>query len=248
MKLVRYLKNGVEGYGVYEGSQIFPVANAFNTNKNSDGFPAGEARLLAPCAPTKIVCAGLNYKDHAAEMGMTIPVEPLIFMKAPSAVLDPGGTVKHPSLTRQLEYEGELAVVIGKKAKDVSEADAHEYILGYTCINDVTARDLQKKDGQWTRAKSFDTFAPFGPWIETELDPCCQDIETYVNGERRQSSNTGNMIFSVFYLVSFISQVMTLNPGDVIATGTPPGIGQMHVGDEVEVRISGIGSLKNTIG
>ena len=248
MKLARFLKNNINSYGVYEDGFIFPVDSLFNARKGTEKFPASEARPLAPCLPTKIICGGLNYKDHAAEMGMSIPVDPLIFMKPSSAVLDPGGVIKFPPLSKQLEYEGELAVVIGKKAKDVSEADAHAYILGYTCINDVTARDLQKKDGQWTRAKSFDTFAPLGPWIETELDPCCQDIETCVNGERRQSSNTSNMIFSVFYLVSFISRVMTLNPGDVIATGTPPGVGQMHVGDEVEVRISGIGSLKNKIG
>ena len=248
MRLVRYITGGKEGCGVLEGDTVQLVEDIFGRKRSGSPFPLSEAELLAPCQPTKIICAGLNYTDHAAEMGMKIPDEPIIFLKPTSAVLGPGGTIKYPPLTKQLEYEGELGVVIGRKAKDVSEADAHRYVLGYTCFNDVTARDLQKKDGQWTRAKSFDTFAPFGPWIETELDPCCQEIETRVNGERRQSSNTSNMIFSVFYLVSYISQVMTLMPGDVIATGTPPGIGPMKVGDEIEVRVSGIGSLKNIVG
>ena len=247
MKIIRYLKNHLVSHGILDGEQVQPVADFRHPKGNGDPIPLSEVKLLAPSAPTKIVCAGLNYKDHAEEMGFAIPEEPVIFLKPPSAILEPGGTIPYPMLTHRLEYEAELAVVIGKTAKGVREETALEYVLGYTCINDVTARDLQKRDGQWTRAKSFDGFAPFGPWIETEIEPHDLLVEAYLNGERKQSSSTANMIFPVERLVSFISQVMTLNAGDVIATGTPPGIGRMERGDRIEVRISGIGSLINTI-
>ena len=248
MKLVRFIRSELEGYGVYADGRITPVLDIFDPVVCGDSFDASEAVLLAPCEPTKMVCAGLNYTDHAIELNMPIPDEPIIFLKPSTSALDPDGVVLYPELTHQLEFEAELAVVIGKKAKSVPVEDAAEYILGYTCMNDITARDLQRKDGQWTRAKSFDTFGPFGPWIETELDPCCATVEAYLNGVQKQCSNTKNMHYSPFQLVSFISQVMTLNPGDIIATGTPPGVGAMVVGDEIEVRISGIGSLKNRIG
>ncbi|MHB8174481.1 MAG: fumarylacetoacetate hydrolase family protein [Nitrospirota bacterium] len=247
MRIIRYLKNHLVSHGILDGELVQPIADFRRMTTDGDPFPLSEVKLLTPSAPTKIVCAGLNYRDHADEMGFPIPEEPVIFLKPPSAVLEPGGTIPYPMMTSRLEYEAELAVVIGKTAKGVREETALDYVLGYTCINDVTARDLQKRDGQWTRAKSFDGFAPFGPWIETDIEPQNLLIEAYLNGERKQSSSTANMIFTVARLVSFISQVMTLNAGDVIATGTPPGIGRMERGDRVEVRISGIGSLVNII-
>jgi len=247
MRLVRYLRKGVEGFGIYEGDLVYPVAGQFDHRRKGKPFQVIDAKLLAPSLPTKIVCAGLNYKDHAAEMNMPIPEEPVIFLKPPSAALGPSGVIRYPKMSHQVDYEAELAVVIGREAKEVSPEQARGFILGYTCMNDVTARDLQRKDGQWTRAKSFDTFAPFGPWIETEFDPSGALVEAFLNGDLKQSSSTANMIFPVEALVSFISHVMTLFPGDIIATGTPTGIGPMKAGDEIEVRISGIGSLLNKL-
>lgn len=226
---------------------MYPVAGQFDHRRKGKPFQVIDAKLLAPSLPTKIVCAGLNYKDHAAEMNMPIPEEPVIFLKPPSAALGPSGVIRYPKMSHQVDYEAELAVVIGREAKEVSPEQARGFILGYTCMNDVTARDLQRKDGQWTRAKSFDTFAPFGPWIETEFDPSGALVEAFLNGDLKQSSSTANMIFPVEALVSFISHVMTLFPGDIIATGTPTGIGPMKAGDEIEVRISGIGSLLNKL-
>lgn len=205
-----------------------------------------EVELLAPCLPSKIVCIGLNYREHAQELKMKLPEEPILFLKPPSAVQDPGKEIIYPSSSTRVDYEGELAVVIGKLCKNVAAKDWADYVLGYTCFNDVTARDLQQKDGQWTRAKSFDTFAPFGPWIG-KIDPSDADILTRVNGETKQKSNTSDLIFDVPKLIEFISGVMTLMPGDVIATGTPPGVGQLQRGDVVEVEIEGIGVLKNSV-
>lgn len=247
MKLVRFSHNSKEGYGVYEDGVIQQVDDLFSPRKTGVTLEFKDVTLLAPCVPSKIICGGLNYKDHAAEMKMPLPHEPIIFIKPSTAVLEPGGVIRYPTISHQVEHEAELALVVGRKARHVSVEDAPGYILGYTCFNDVTARDIQKRDGQWTRAKSFDTFAPFGPWIETELDPDNVTVEAYLNGERKQSSSTANMVFSVFTLLSFVSQVMTLLPGDLIATGTPPGIGPMQAGDEIEVRISGIGSLINKV-
>lgn len=206
-----------------------------------------EVRLLAPVVPGKIVAVGLNYRDHAREMGKTIPEEPLLFLKAPSALNDPGGEIVYPPQSRRVDYEAELAVVIGRVSKNVRETDAAAHILGYTCINDVTARDLQAKDVQYTRAKGFDTFAPLGPWIVTDFDPAEAPVRCLVNGEVRQNGNTREMGASVFRLVEFISSVMTLFPGDVIATGTPPGVGSLHVGDVVTVEVGGIGALVNRV-
>jgi len=197
--------------------------------------------------PTKIIAIGLNYLDHAKELKMNIPDYPLIFMKPSTAVIGSGDAIILPPQTKELNYEGELAVVIKEKTKNVSKDEARRYIAGYTCANDVTARDLQLIDGQWTRAKSFDTFCPLGPRIVSDIDPKHLPIITRVNGEVRQKSNTINMIFDVFELVSFISEIMTLLPGDVIITGTPPGVGAIEVGDVVEVEIEGIGILKNTV-
>ena len=205
-----------------------------------------DVMLLPPSLPSKIVCVGLNYVKHAQELKMPLPDEPILFLKPPSAVLAPGGQIVYPPSSNQVDYEGELAVIIGKRCHNVLADEAEKHILGYTCFNDITARDLQRKDGQWTRAKSFDTFAPFGPWIG-KIDPSDADIKTRVNGKVVQDSNTSDLIFSVPRLVQFISAVMTLEPGDVIATGTPPGVGQLHKGDLVEVEIEGIGVLKNYV-
>jgi 2-keto-4-pentenoate hydratase/2-oxohepta-3-ene-1,7-dioic acid hydratase in catechol pathway len=197
--------------------------------------------------PTKIIAIGLNYHDHARELSMTAPEYPLIFLKPPTSVIETGETIIFPSQTEELHYEGELAVVMKDKTRNVSRQEARDHIAGYACANDVTARDLQRKDGQWTRAKSFDTFCPLGPRIVSDIDPGNCEITTRVNGVVRQRSHTKNMIFDVFELVSFVSGIMTLLPGDVIITGTPPGVGPMGRGDEVEVEIEGIGVLRNIV-
>jgi 2-keto-4-pentenoate hydratase/2-oxohepta-3-ene-1,7-dioic acid hydratase in catechol pathway len=190
---------------------------------------------------------GLNYRDHAAEVRLPVPEEPILFLKPPSSVIGPGEPILLPPQSDRVDYEAELAVVIGKVARNVPMERAGDYVFGYTCLNDVTARDLQKKDGQWTRSKSFDTFCPIGPWVETEVDPSDLPIELYLNGECRQRSRTSELIFGPLFLVEFVSKVMTLQPGDIIATGTTSGIGPMKVGDKVEVRIDGIGSLINPV-
>jgi 2-keto-4-pentenoate hydratase/2-oxohepta-3-ene-1,7-dioic acid hydratase in catechol pathway len=197
--------------------------------------------------PTKIIAIGLNYMDHAKEMNHQIPTYPLIFMKPSTAVILNDDYIIYPPDTKELHYEGELAVVIKNKTKNISKEDARYYIAGYTCANDVTARDLQRLDGQWIRSKSFDTFCPLGPRIISSIDPTHLSITTRVNGSVRQKSNTDNMIFDVYELVSYISRIMTLLPGDVIITGTPPGVGSMNIGDIVEVEIEGIGILKNKV-
>jgi 2-keto-4-pentenoate hydratase/2-oxohepta-3-ene-1,7-dioic acid hydratase in catechol pathway len=206
-----------------------------------------DVTLLAPVVPSKIVAVGLNYRDHAEEVGLEMPDEPLIFLKPSTAVIGPNESIRYPRMSSRIDYEAELAVVLRKRTTGVSPGEAGEHILGYACFNDVTARDLQNKDRQWTRAKGFDTFAPLGPWIETDLDPGHLTVETRLNGELKQSSNTENLIFDCYELVSFISRVMTLMPGDVIATGTPSGIGPMSVGDRVDVVIEGIGTLTNSV-
>jgi 2-keto-4-pentenoate hydratase/2-oxohepta-3-ene-1,7-dioic acid hydratase in catechol pathway len=198
--------------------------------------------------PTKIIAIGLNYLDHAKELNMDIPEYPLIFMKPPTAVIGDREIIIYPPQTQELHYEGELGIVIGKKARNISIEAAKQYIAGYTCANDVTARDLQRLDGQWTRSKSFDTFCPLGPRIVKNIDPTNLAITTRVNSVTKQNSNTNQMIFNAYKLVSFISAIMTLLPGDVISTGTPPGVGELQVGDAVEVEIEGIGILRNTVG
>ncbi|MEW6041627.1 MAG: fumarylacetoacetate hydrolase family protein [Elusimicrobiota bacterium] len=205
--------------------------------------------LITDFKPTKIIALGLNYIDHAKELNMKIPAEPVIFLKPPSALIKNGDKIIYPKGVTQLDYEAELALVIGKKTKNVPEEKINEYILGYTGFNDVTARDLQKKDGQWTRAKSFDTFCPVGPGIVPAdgFDPSDIKIEARLNGKIKQSSSTKNMIFKVPYIVSFLSGIMTLSPGDIIATGTPVGVGPMNVGDTIEISIDGIGTLKNYV-
>jgi 2-keto-4-pentenoate hydratase/2-oxohepta-3-ene-1,7-dioic acid hydratase in catechol pathway len=209
-----------------------------------------EGPLLCPVgpAPSKIVCIGRNYAAHAKEMGGDVPSEPLLFLKAPSALLDPGGTVILPPESARVEHEAELAVIIGRRAKGVSREDALAYVFGYTCACDVTARDLQRKDVQFTRAKSFDTFCPLGPWIETELDPAAQRVACRVNGRTRQDEATSDMVFDVPTLVSYVSRMMTLEPGDVLLTGTPEGVGPLAAGDAVEVEVTGIGVLGLRVG
>jgi len=211
-----------------------------------DEYSLEEVELLAPAVPSKVVCVGLNYVEHAKELKMALPEEPIIFMKPPTAVIGPGAKIVMPPSSSQVDYEGELAVVIKERCRNVSAKEAGEYILGYANFNDVTARDLQRKDGQWTRAKSFDTFAPMGPYI-VDLDPSSLKIETRVNGFVRQKSSTSDLIFSVPKLIEFVSGIMTLLPGDVIATGTPPGVGSLSAGDVVEVEIEGLGILRNGV-
>ena len=208
---------------------------------------SSDVRLLAPCIPSKIVCLGVNYRSHAGEFNSQIPQTPLLFLKPPSAIIGPEDKIIYPEMSQRVDYEGELGVVIKKKPAMSPHTEALDCVLGYTCFNDVTARDLQKPDGQWTRAKGFDTFAPFGPCIETEIDPTNVPIETYLNGQLKQQSNTAELLFSVREVISFISRVMTLLPGDVIATGTPGGIGPMNPSDTIEIKIAPIGVLRNYV-
>ncbi|MFH0824457.1 MAG: fumarylacetoacetate hydrolase family protein [Pseudomonadota bacterium] len=243
MRLARAEFDGRVFQARLEGDEVIPV---------DGGAPCRElrlddVRLLAPTLPTKVVAVGLNYRDHAEELNLELPSEPLLFMKPASSIVGPGEAVLLPLQSSRVDYEAELAVVVGRQARRVAAGDAPEYILGYTCLNDVTARDLQSKDGQWTRAKGFDTFCPIGPWIETELDPTDLGIGLYLNGKLMQRSRTSNLVFNPFELIEFVSDIMTLFPGDIIATGTPSGIGPMKSGDVVEVRVEGIGSLINPV-
>jgi 2-keto-4-pentenoate hydratase/2-oxohepta-3-ene-1,7-dioic acid hydratase in catechol pathway len=252
MRIVRFELQGRTGYGILEGEHISVLwstpyeGGLANTTGEVMSLP--EVTLLAPCEPTKIVGVGLNYRDHAKEIGHPLPEKPLLFLKPSTGVIGPDEDIVYPAMSEQVDYEAELAVVMGRTCRFVKAEDFRDYVLGYTCINDVTARDLQRKDGQFTRSKSFDTFAPLGPWIETAVpDPDSLTVEAYLNGERRQHSSTRNLVFSVGALVAFISRIMTLLPGDVIATGTPAGIGPMVPGDAVEIRVEGIGTLQNRV-
>lgn len=249
MKFGRFAKGDRTFFGIVSGDIVQEVrGDIFAAHQVLDvSHPLPELKVLAPCTPSKIVAVGLNYRTHAAEVKMELPQEPILFLKPSTAVIGPEENIIYPAMAKRVDYEGELGVVIGKKCQAVSVEQAPEFIFGYTCVNDVTARDLQKKDGQWTRAKSFDTFAPLGPFVETALDPSDLRIETFLNQENKQSASTRDLIFPVPYLVSFISRVMTLLPGDVIATGTPEGIGPMRSGDVVEVRIEGLETLRNTV-
>ncbi|MBS4059994.1 MAG: fumarylacetoacetate hydrolase family protein [Bacteroidetes bacterium] len=210
-------------------------------------IPLDEARLLAPCQPGKIICVGRNYADHAREMGNEVPKVPLIFMKPSSSVINPGDTILLPPQSNQVEHEAELVAVIGKRGRRITADQVREYVFGYTIGNDITARDLQKSDGQWTRAKGFDTFCPFGPWIDTEFDPADALITCRVSGQPRQMGSTRDMVFNVGTLIAFVSSVMTLEPGDLVMTGTPAGIGPLLDSDEVTVEIEGLGTLTNLV-
>ncbi len=249
MRFVRFMRGGKASYGVWEEEGIRGVKGdpMGPWEPEEEAVPQGDVRLLAPCTPSKVVALGLNYRDHAEETRMEIPGEPLLFLKPSTSVIGPGEPIVIPPMSNRVDYEAELAVVIKRTAKDVSRDEADAFIWGYTCLNDVTARDLQARDGQWTRSKGFDTFCPIGPWVVTGLDPSSLTIEGVLNGEVRQSSSTSQMIFSVPEIVSFVSRVMTLLPGDVIATGTPSGIGPLRRGDVFQVRIQGIGVLENPV-
>jgi len=249
MKLVRFQVQGRTVCGILHGEEVRELEGDFfgPLKTLATGQALADVKLLAPCSPTKVIAVGLNYRDHARELELPVPDTPVIFLKPPTTVIGPADAILYPEASSQVDYEAELGIVIKDRTKDLRPEDARRHILGYTCANDVTARDLQKKDGQWTRAKSFDTFCPVGPWIETGLDPDDLLVESYLNGERRQASRTSQFIFKADFLVSFISRIMTLYPGDLIITGTPAGIGPMKPGDEIEVRIEGIGSLKNTV-
>lgn len=212
-----------------------------------DTYTLSELKVLPPATPSKIICVGLNYVDHARELNLELPRSPILFLKPPSAMIGHEEKIIYPPSSSRVDFEAELAVVIGKKGRNISADRAEEVILGYTCFNDVTARDLQKQDGQWTRAKSFDTFAPLGPYVVKDIDAGSLDIRCRVNGRIRQESNTSNLIFDIRQLIEFISDIMTLESGDVIATGTPPGVGELLVGDVVEVEIDSIGVLRNKV-
>jgi 2-keto-4-pentenoate hydratase/2-oxohepta-3-ene-1,7-dioic acid hydratase in catechol pathway len=250
MKIVRYQFGKKISYGVIDkdliqGYRGNPFGKKPNFKPDGGHVHVKEVTLLAPCLPSKVVCLGLNYRHHAQEFNMPIPEIPLLFLKPSTSVIGPEATIMLPAMAERIDYECELAVVIKKEAKNVPEEKYADYILGYTCFNDVTDRVAQAKDGQWTRAKGYDTFAPLGPWIETDVDPSDLKIETRLNNEVKQSSRTSDLIFGIPRLVSFISGIMTLLPGDVIATGTPSGVGQIKNGDVVEIIIERIGTLRN---
>jgi 2-keto-4-pentenoate hydratase/2-oxohepta-3-ene-1,7-dioic acid hydratase in catechol pathway len=257
MKFCRFLPLDTSGahpaqtlYGLLETEQIREISGApwGQWSHGSRSWPLSGVRLLAPVDPSKIVCVGRNYAAHAAERGFEVPKEPLIFLKPPSAIVGPDEPIVLTPHSQNVEHEGELAAVVGRRCSHLSEADdALAYVLGYTCLNDVSARDIQKSDGQFTRAKGFDTFCPIGPHIEAKLDPSDLLVETHVNGIRRQSGRTSLMVYPVAFLVRWISHMMTLVPGDVVATGTPAGVGPLVAGDVVEVSAEGIGVLRNPV-
>lgn len=249
MKLVRCEIGDKVFYGVLEGKEVREISINNEGELVSLGrvYQQEELSFKAPCQPTKIVAVGLNYSEHAKETNMDVPPAPLIFLKPPSAVIGPGEEIVLPPESTRVDYEAELAVVIKKRAKKVMAVDYEQYVLGYTCLNDVSARDFQFSDGQWSRAKGYDTFAPIGPWIETGLNPLSVQVEAILDGKVVQSGNTSDLIFTVPKLIEYISSIMTLFPGDVIATGTPAGVGPMRDGQVIEVRIEGIGTLSNSV-
>lgn len=257
MKFIRFsYENEVKSGILNENNEIYELE--YDTSKElldidlnnidkSRSYNLEEVKIIEPVDPTKLVCVGLNYVEHGEELNMELPEEPKLFIKPSTATIGHEDRIIYPSMSKQVDYEGELGIVVGKKAKNIEINDAKDYIFGYTIVNDVTARDLQAKDEQWTRAKSFDTFAPIGPCVETDLNPLNLKLQTRLNGKIKQDSSTKNMIFNVYELLSFISKVMTLNSGDIIATGTPSGIGKMEVGDVVEISIENIGTLRNQL-
>src|SRR5262245_37750420 len=249
MRIVRFRAGGKIRYGALEGNHILEYAGTpYGTFKKArKRYPLSQSVLLAPVVPTKVVAVALNYRERAEEVQHVVPAEPIIFLKAPSALCGPDDPIVCPAQAQCLEYEGELAVVIKKRCHHVSPERAREHVLGYTCLNDVTARSLVVPEGPWARAKGYDSFCPVGPCIATDIDPHGAEVQTYLNGERKQGSNTKDLIFPVEDVLARISAVMTLLPGDVIATGTAAGVGPMGPGDKVEVRIEGIGSLRNPV-
>ena len=250
MRTIRYLyKNELATYGWLLDDKVGPIiGDIFGEYRRQEvELPLTAVRLLAPIQPSKIICIGRNYAEHAREHNVEVPKVPLLFMKPPSAINNPGGAILLPPQSRQVEHEGELVVVIGKRGRNITVEAARDYIFGYTVGNDVTARDLQHSDGQWTRAKGFDTFCPFGPWVDTDFDPSDAIITCRVNGQPRQMASTRDMIFNVNMLIAFITSVMTLEPGDLIFTGTPAGVGPLVDGDEAVVEIEGLGKLSNPV-
>ncbi|MBU0503436.1 MAG: fumarylacetoacetate hydrolase family protein [Candidatus Omnitrophota bacterium] len=249
MRLVRFIYKKQIRWGVIDKDGVWPLKNPpyERINRFKYKLSLSRIKLLAPAEPSKIILVGLNYKDHARELKMKIPDEPVIFLKPPTALIGPDEKIIYPPQASRLDYEAELALVIRRKARNIPLNKVPEYILGFTCLNDVTARNLQRKDVQWSRAKSFDTFSPLGPWLETAIRVDNLRIRSFLNGKLNQDSNTNKFIFTVKKIVSFVSQVMTLLPGDVISTGTPPGVGPMKAGDKIEIDIEGIGVLRNTV-
>ena len=263
MRYCRFQFNGETHYGLVESvaGKDAIVRILLTPPEQADGdmeslrtrriepIPFEQAALLPPVRPSKIVCMGRNYREHAAELGNEVPAEPLIFLKVPSSLLRPGGTIRRPKISERVDFEGELGVVIGKSCyQPAADADIRQYILGYTCVNDVTARDLQKKDGQWTRAKGFDTSCPTGPLVTDEIDPWAGvGVETRVNGAVRQQGNTRDFFFTLDAIIRYIAQSITLVPGDLIPSGTPSGVGPLVAGDVVEVSVEGIGTLGNPV-
>lgn len=249
MQIVRFKAAGKTRYGALEGGAVVEYTGTpfalFRRGRRR--YPLTQTVLLAPVVPSKIVAVGLNYRDHAKEMHLPLPDEPRIFLKPTTAIVGPDDPIVYPPQSRRVDHEVELAVVMKRRCRNVPAERARQYVLGYTCLNDVTARDLQQRDGMPSRAKAFDTFCPIGPCIATDIDPNAVTIEAWVNGGLRQSSSTKELIFPVEEIVARVSEVMTLLPGDVIATGTPPGVGPLEPGDRVELRIEGIGSLRNTV-
>lgn len=249
MRLARVRTADRIAHGVVEGEGVRLLQGTFFEAPLPTGeeVDLGIGRLLAPVIPSKVIGVGRNYADHARELGNEVPDEPLLFLKPSTSVIGPGDPIPLPDASERVEHEAELAVVIGRLCRRVPEEEAPKYILGYTCGNDVTARDLQRRDDQWTRAKGFDGFGPLGPWIETDLDPVDLEVACRVNGEVRQSGRSSQLTFTPGFLVSYVSRVMTLLPGDVILTGTPAGVGPLEPGDEVEVEVEGVGALRNPV-
>ena len=250
MKLVRMEWNGGAHWGEVSGETVYFTAGMVGS-RTGEAAPFDEAALLPPAEPTKIVCVGRNYLDHIRELGNDkgdLPTEPGIFLKGPNALAEPGGTVDAPDWSDNFHFEGELALVIGTRARDLTPETALSAVAGYTCGLDLTARDLQKKDLQWFRAKAADRFCPLGPWLETELDPADLRVQTRINGETRQDSRTSLMIFDVPAILTYVSRFVTLEPGDVVLTGTPEGVGPIKAGDTVEVEVEGVGVLVTRIG
>jgi 2-keto-4-pentenoate hydratase/2-oxohepta-3-ene-1,7-dioic acid hydratase in catechol pathway len=247
-RITRFRSADYEGYGLLEAGSVREL-DAPWSGKPGRAHSLDAVKLLTPCAPSKIVCVGRNYREHAAELGNEVPAEPLIFLKPPSSLIAAGDSIVYPPLSNNVHFEGELGVIIGKRARNVAASDAAQYIFGYTCVNDVTARDLQRKDGQWTRGKGFDTFCPVGPWIVPAAEIAFDElrVRTLLDGEVKQDGSVREMIFPVNVIITYVTQFMTLEPGDLIATGTPSGVGPMQPGSTVSVEIQGVGVLQNRV-
>jgi 2-keto-4-pentenoate hydratase/2-oxohepta-3-ene-1,7-dioic acid hydratase in catechol pathway len=249
VRLCRFRHGDRIATGLLQGDYVLPLRGTFFEDPVPTGeeVPLDAVRLLAPVLPSKIVAVGRNYADHAEELGNPMPEEPMIFLKPSTSVIGAGDDIPYPEQSTRVDHEAELAVVVGRLARRVPLEEVGKFVLGYTCANDVTARDLQEQDGQWTRAKSFDGFCPLGPWVETELNPLDLAVECRVNGDTRQAGRTSQIAFGPAELIEFVSRVMTLLPGDVVLTGTPAGVGPLQVGDRVEVEVEGIGVLQNGV-